>query len=150
MFGETSRWGETVKPFLWTHVSTMVAGFKGATEFDMPVPCSYDFDVAASKYLHSLRDGEIPLILLFSGTVFAKGKDGLMVTQVPWDREAVYRLPVSVWRNLMDLYFPNSGWLRLHRDTLDSLLKFKARRALVSWDNVIEALLAETREPPLQ
>jgi len=149
LFGETPRWGDTLKPFLWTHVSLVMRGFQGSTEADLPVPCSYDFDVAAAKYLHALDDGEIPTLLLFSGTVFARGKDGLFaVTQVPWEKEASYRLPVRVWRELMDLYFPNGGWLRLHRDTLDALLKFKARRALPTFDRALEALLQEAGESP--
>jgi hypothetical protein len=46
----------------------------------------------------------------------------------------------------MDLYFPNGGWLRLHRDTLDQLLKFKARNAIATWDQVIEVLLGAAGE----
>ncbi len=146
LFGTAARWGDTLKPFLWTHVSTMAPGFTGKGEVDLAVPCTYDFEVAAAKYLHSLEDGEIPLVFLFSGTVFAKGEEGLRVTQVPWDREARYRLPVATWRELMDRYYPNAGWLRLRRDTLDALLSLKARRALATFDEVIDALLAEAGE----
>src|SRR6202035_584559 len=69
LFGETPQWGDSLRPFLWTHVSTTLGRFDGATEFELPVECTYDFDVAGSKYLHGLADGEIPLVLLFSGTV---------------------------------------------------------------------------------
>ncbi len=148
LFGETPRWGDTLKPFLWTHVSTLVSGFEGTTEARLPVPCTYDFEVAASKYLHSLDGGEIPLLLLYSGTIFAEGENGLEVTPLPWDRESSYRLPVSAWRDLMNLYFPNGGWLRLQRDTLDALMHFKARRALATWDQVLATLLEERAEAP--
>ena len=47
-------------------VSLMVPSFTGSCELDLPVPCTYDFEVAASKYLHALGDGEVPLLLLFS------------------------------------------------------------------------------------
>jgi hypothetical protein len=141
LFGETPRWGDTLKPFLWTHVTAMVPGFTGQTEFELSVPCSYDFEVAAAKYLHALGDGEIPLLFLFSGTIFARDDGRLRVTQVPWDRESRWRLPVRVWRELMDGYFPNSGWLRLGRDTLDALLRYKADHALATWDDVMAALL---------
>lgn len=147
LFGETPRWGDTLKPFLWTHVSVMLPAFQGSTEVELPVSCTYDFEVAACKYLHSLDEGEIPTLLLFNGTIFAKGENGLKVTQVSWDTEAQYRLPVRVWRELMDLYYPNSGWLRLQRETLDALMRFKARRALPTWDGVLEVLLNESREP---
>jgi hypothetical protein len=147
LFGETPRWGDTLKPFLWTHASTMVPGFTGSTDVELHVPCSYDLEVAAAKYFHALGDGEIPLILLFSGTVFAKADGGaLRVTQVPWDREARFRLPVGTWRELVDRYFPNAGWLRLRRDTLDALLRMKARRVLATWDDVLAELLRAAGE----
>jgi hypothetical protein len=146
LFGETPRWGDTLKPFLWTHVSTMLAGFTDRTEVALPVPCSYDLEVAAAKYFHALEDGEIPLLFLFSGTVFAKGPAGLCVTQVPWHQDAGFRLPVRTWRDVMDRYFPNSGWLRLQRETLDGLLRFKARRALATFDEVVGVLLERAGE----
>jgi hypothetical protein len=142
MFGETPRWGDTLKPFLWTHASTMVAGFSGRTEVELPVPCTYDFEVAAAKYLHSLGDGEVPLVLLFNGTVFSSAG----VEPVPWHKENKFGMPASAWRELMDLYFPNSGWIRIRRDTLDDLERFKALRALPTWEQAIEVLLKETEE----
>jgi hypothetical protein len=146
LFGETPRWGDSLRPFLWTHVSTTISGFVGATEVDLPVEVSYDFEVASAKYLHSLGDGEVPLILLFGGTVFTKGESGFAAEPVAWDQEASFRLPVSVWRETMDIYFPNSGWLRVHRDTLDALQRFKASRAVPTWDQAIERLLKEAGE----
>jgi hypothetical protein len=147
LFGETPRWGDTLKPFLWTHVTTVVPGFTGRTTVQLPVPCTYDLDVAAAKYFHGLEEGEIPALFLFSGTVFARGPAGLRVHQVPWDKEAPYRLPVRVWREMMDAYYPSSGWLRLRRDTLDALGRVKARSALATWDDVILALLRDHEEP---
>ena len=146
LFGETPRWGDTLKPFLWTHVTAMVPGFTGHTDVELPIPCSYDFEVAAAKYLHALGGGNVPLLFLFSGTVFAHGDGGLRVTQISWDREARWGLPVRVWRELMDRYFPNAGWLRLARDTLDAFLRYKARHALATWDDVIATLLRESGE----
>jgi Family of unknown function (DUF6084) len=46
----------------------------------------------------------------------------------------------------MDLYFPNSGWLRVRRDTLDELQRFKASRALPTWDQAFEQLLKAAGE----
>jgi Family of unknown function (DUF6084) len=146
LFGVTAQWGDTVKPFLWTHADMMVAAFVGSAEIDLNVPCTYDFEVAAAKYLHSLDDGEIPLLFLFNGSVFAQAPAGLQVSQLAWHKDATYRLPVRVWRELMDLYFPNGGWLRLHCDTLDRLLKFKAGHALATWDQVMEVLLGAAGE----
>jgi len=143
LFGEQPQWGESLRPFLWTHASAMLTGFTGRTEVDLPVTCTYDFEVAAAKYLHALGDGEIPLTLLFSGTVFAR-RDGVVSVQpVPWHVEADHRLPVSVWRDVMDLYFPNSGWIRVRRDTIDALTRYKAERALPTWEDAFEMLLKE-------
>ncbi len=146
LFGETPQWSKSLRPFLWMHVATTVPGFTATTEVDVPVTCSYDFEVAAAKYLHALGDGEIPLLLLFSGTVFSRGEQGVVVEPVAWHSEATYRLPVQVWRDMMDRYFPNSGWLRLQRETIDDLQRFKARRALPTWEQAIEALLKEAGE----
>ena len=146
VFGEPSQWGDSLKPFLWTHVATTITGFDGSTEIDLPVTCTYDLEVAATKFFHSVDDGEIPLVLLFSGTTFTQGDAGLSVAPVAWHEEASFRLPVQVWREMMDLYFPNSGWLMLSRDTLDVLTRFKAARALPTWDHVVEQLLKEAGE----
>jgi hypothetical protein len=143
LFGETPRWGETLRPFLWAHTSTVVGRFEGTTEVDLPMPCTYDFDVAAAKYLHALGDGEVPLLLLFNGTVFTTGGGTLSVEPVPWHREAAFRMPAAVWRETMDRYFPNSGWIRLRRDTLDALQRFRTERALPTWEQAVDALLKE-------
>jgi Family of unknown function (DUF6084) len=148
LFGEPRRWGETLKTVLWTHASIMVPGFTGSLEIDLPVACTYDFEVTAAKYFHALDGGEIPLLLLFNGTVFTRGQTGFSVEPVPWEKEAAYRLPVRVWRELMDQYFPGGAWIRLRRESFDALHLFKARRALPTWDDAVESLLREAEGEP--
>jgi uncharacterized protein DUF6084 len=143
LFGERSRWGDTMKPLQFAHVTLMVPGFTGAVEVDLSVPLTYDFDVATTKYFHGLEDGEIPFLLLFSGTMFLQGETGFSVEQVPWDKEVTYRLPVATWREAMDAVFPDAAWIRLRRDNLDALARFKSRLALPTWDDALEALLAQ-------
>jgi hypothetical protein len=143
LFGARERWYDTLKPFLWMQTGTMVQGFTGAAEVNLALPCTYDFDVTASKYLHALRDGAVSVVLLFSGTVFTRGQRGFGVEQVPWDREARFDLPVAVWRELIDHYYPNSGWLRLDRGLLDRLAAFKAERGFTTWDETLGTLLAD-------
>ena len=138
--------GDSLRPFLWTHVATTIGTFDGATEFDLPVECTYDFDVAGAKYLHALGEGDIPLLLLFSGTVFTRGTSGFAAEPLSWSTEASYKMPVAVWRTMMDLYFPNSGWIRVGRDTLDGLQRFRAVRGLPTWDQAFEQLLKEAGE----
>ncbi|GGK75953.1 hypothetical protein Sme01_51690 [Sphaerisporangium melleum] len=145
LFGDPSRWGETLRPLVFANVSTLVPRFTGGTEIDLPVPCGYDLEVAAGKYFAALDDGEVPLLLLFSGTVFARDGEGFTVRQVPWDREARQGLPVEVWREMLDRYFPGGGWLRLGTGTLRALQRFKSERALPTWDEAMEALLKEAR-----
>jgi hypothetical protein len=141
LFGARERWVDTLRPLLWMHCNTMVPGFSSVTEVDLVLPCSYDFDVVGSRYLHALSGGTVPLSLLFSGTVFTRGSNGFGVEQVPWDCEARYQLPVSVWRQLIDSYFPNTGWIRLDRELLTSLADYRARHGLLSWDETVQALL---------
>jgi hypothetical protein len=141
LFGERERWAQTLKPFLWMQSGAMVQGFTGKTEVDLVLPCTYDFDVAASRYLHSVGEGTIPLALLFSGTVFTRGEAGFGVEQVPWDREAAYALPVTVWRQMIATYFPHTGWLRLDHDVLTALADFRSRHGLTSWEETVQVLL---------
>jgi Family of unknown function (DUF6084) len=146
LFGDPSRWAETVKPIQLATVTTMVPTFTAVTETDLQVPVTYDLEVTSARYLYGLDDGTVPLLLLFSGTVFVANGDGFSVELVPWSAEASYRMPVSIWRELADVHFPNSAWLRCSRETLDELSAFKAKRALPTWDSTLEALLAEARQ----
>lgn len=150
LFGDRPRWGDTLRPIQFANESVMVPSFTGSTEIDVPVVCSYDLDVAAGQYLHALSDDVVPMVLLFSGTVFGKGRRGFWVEQIPWSAEADCRMPVTVWRQLMDLYFPDSGWLRLRRDTVDNLLRYKARHGLATWDDAMGRLLAVDGVPAAQ
>ena len=142
LFGDTERWADTLKPMQFSTVATMVPGFSGAIEVDLPIPFTYDLEVGSARYFDSLEAGEIPLLLLFSGTVFTLTGGRMQVQQVPWSKEAAYRLPVSVWREAIDAHFPNSAWIKMSRQTLEELQRFKSARALPTWDRTLEALLA--------
>jgi hypothetical protein len=146
LFGARARWSSTLKPFLWMHATAMVRGFTGAIEVDLPLACTYDFDVAASKYLHAVRDGDIPLALLFSGTVFTRGATDFQVEQIPWNSDAEYRMPAAVWHQAMDAFFPGSAWIRVPRATLDALQRFKSDRGLPTWEEAFSVLLGDDPE----
>jgi hypothetical protein len=147
LFGSRGRWGETLRPMLWTHASVAVGPFTGDTLVELPVPCSYDFNIAVTKLFDALEQGEIPLSLLFSGTVFHEGDDGgLQVAQVPWDREAAFRLPVLVWKAMMERYYPNSAWLCLRKDVFDRLHEYKRHHGLPTWEEALESLLPGARD----
>ena len=150
IFGEPARWGQTLKSLLWTMTSVQVPGFRGQTLVDLAIPCTYDFEVVSAKYFDALQDGHVPLELLFSGTVFYVGDGGgLQAEQIGWDKEASFSLPVQVWKEVIGLYFPNSAWLRLHKDTFDRLHRYRARHALPTWEAALDTLLSacEDQEP---
>jgi hypothetical protein len=125
LFGDPSRWADTVKP----------------------MPVTYDLEVASGRYFAGLDDGTVPLLMLFSGTVFIATEQGYSVELVPWSAEASYRMPVTVWKELVDAHFPNSAWLRCSLQTLDALSVYKAKNALPTFDATLNALLAGTQSP---
>ena len=120
--------GPDARSLLWTQTRLVVPPFKGTTLVDLPVPCTYDFNVAATKYFYALEEGEVPLCLLFSGTIFYADEEGgpLQVSPISWEKETAFRLPVPVWKEMMDLYYPNSAWLCLRRDVFDQLYRYKS------------------------
>ena len=147
LFGEPDRWGQTLRNMLWTHASVVVPRFTGSIVAEIPVPCTFDFNVAATKYFHGLSSGDLPLCFQFSGNVFYQGEEGMLqVAPIPWDKDAKYRLPVKAWKNLMDTYYPNSVWLALHRDTFEKLLQFKTREGIPTWEEAIERALSALPE----
>jgi hypothetical protein len=142
LFGDPNRWGQTLRNMLWTHASVVVPRFTGSAIADIPVACTFDFNVAATKYFHGLANGDLPLCFQFSGNVFYQGEDEtLQVAPISWDKEAKYRLPVKVWKDLMDVYYPNSAWLALHRDTFEKLYQFKVREGIPTWEEAVERAL---------
>ncbi|MET0132840.1 MAG: DUF6084 family protein [Kibdelosporangium sp.] len=146
LFGATDRWDDTLKPLQLATVSLMVPSFTGGTTVDLPLPVTYDLEVATTKYFHGLQDGVIPLLLLFSGTVFTTTDGRMQVAQVPWHKEAPYPLPVKVWRETIEAHFPGSAWLKVHRDTLAALRQFKTRNALPTWESTLVALMEKARQ----
>ena len=145
LFGDPSRWADTVKPIQLATVTAMVPSFTGVTEIELPVPVTYDLEVASGRYLSGLDDGTVPLLMLFSGTIFIATEQGYSVELVPWSAEASYRMPVTVWSELVDAHFPNSAWLRCSRETLDALSVYKAKHALPTFDATLTALLADAQ-----
>jgi hypothetical protein len=142
VFGEPERWGETLRSLLWTHVNAVVPQFSGSVIIDLPIACTYDFEVVATKYFSALGDGEVPLLFLFSGTVFYENEEGnLQAGQISWTKESSYRFPITIWQEMMARYYPNSTYIRLHKDIFDRLYQYKATHGLPTWEDVIGRLL---------
>jgi hypothetical protein len=144
LYGEPERWSQTLRTLLWTHASVVVPAFQGETVVDLHVPCTFDFNVAATKYFSSLSAGEIPLCFQFSGTVFYAPSGGnLQVGPISWDQESRFKLPVGLWREMMDAYYPNTAWVCLRRDVFDRLNLYKTQHGIPTWEQVVETMLAE-------
>jgi hypothetical protein len=144
LFGVPADWGRTVRGLLWTHVDVTVPAFRGRTEVALPVECSFDFNVAATKYFAALSAGDVPLTLLFSGTLFQQDAEGrLQIARVSWEAEAACRLPVAVWRELRDRYYPGAVWMNVRREAFAKLEQYKRRHGLGTCDEALEMVLAE-------
>jgi Family of unknown function (DUF6084) len=115
---------------------------------DLPVPCSYDFNLATAKYFYGLEAGEVPLLLLFSGTVFYDNADGvLQLEQISWSKEATFRLPVHLWQEMMAHYYPDGTWLRVSREMFERIYGYKRAHGFLTWEQALESLLDQRPEP---
>jgi Family of unknown function (DUF6084) len=141
LFGDPADWGRTLRSLLWTHAVFLVPPFQHSTTVKLEVPCTYDFEVASAKYLHALREGDVPLELMFSGSVFYEDDGRLRAARVSWESEAQFHMPIQVWQDAMEAHFPGSAWVRMRRDVFDRLVDYRTRRSLPTWESVFEELL---------
>lgn len=148
LFGAPERWGATTHSFQWARVQCLVPSFTGSTAFALEVPCSYDLEVASSKYFDSVNDSEVPLSFHFNGTVLYRGDDDrLQVVLVPWSCSSRWEMPVAVWKRTIDAHYPGGGWIRLEHETLAAISREKASRGLHSFDATVRDLLDGGRTP---
>ena len=73
---------------------------------------------------------------------------GLQIEQIPWDREAKFRLPVRVWKEMIDIYYPNTAWLCLRRDIFEKLSQYKMNRGIPTWEETIESIIPDLPNGP--
>jgi hypothetical protein len=147
LFGPPERWAVTTRSLVWSKLDVLVPAFTGRTTVSVPIAVNYDLELAAAKYLHSLPDGVAPLALHFNGTIYYPGEDGgLQIVLVPWNKSIDFRMPVSVWQQTIEHYYPNTGWVALRSQTLAALQRAKVDRGLATLDACVEALLEEKRD----
>ena len=128
----------------WTQATLLVPAFRGEAVVDLPLPCGTDFDASIAKYFESLDAGEVPLTLLFSGTVFHARPDGaLSAAPLPWTSEASFALPVSVYRDAYERHHPDRVLLAIPRGVLERLRRYKTASGVATWAQAIDALLLE-------
>jgi hypothetical protein len=81
--------------------------------------------------------------MLFSGTIFYGSLESpLQVAPISWEQEARYKLPVQMWREMMDTYYPNSVWINLHRDAFERLYQYKIEHGIPTWEQALERVLS--------
>jgi hypothetical protein len=143
LFGPPERWAVTTRSLVWSQLDVVVPAFTHTTTFTVPIACHYDLELAAAKYLHSLPDDEVPLALHFNGMVYYPRDDGgLQIVLIPWATSIDFRMPVSVWRETIEHYYPGTGWVALRSHTMAALQRAKAERGLPTLDAYITELLA--------
>ncbi|HZZ40888.1 MAG TPA: DUF6084 family protein [Acidobacteriaceae bacterium] len=151
LFGERERWARTMTPLVWTSFSVNVAGFTAQTTVDLSLPCTLDFDVAATKYFYGLEAGSVDVSLVFSGTVFFTNAAGaLQIAQIPWDREARFSLPVGVWQEAIAAHYGDAAWLRLPKACMDRLYRYRVARGISGWDRLLNQLLDQAERDELR
>lgn len=151
LFGERERWARTMTPLVWTQASINVPGFAGRTTAELPLPCTLDFDVAAAKYFYGLDAGSIFCSAVFSGTVFyTNGNGALQIAQIPWDREARFRVPVEAWQEAIAAHYGETAWLRLPKAAFDRLYRFRMARGIAGWDRLLDRLMDEAERAELR
>jgi hypothetical protein len=147
LFGEPERWKDTVRPLLWTNLTAVVPAFTGSAEATLAVPCTFDLSVASASYFHVVEGGAVPILLLFSGTVFYRTAGGLLqAAPISWNTEARFTLPAGIWQECMDLHHPNTAWLPLRRDVFERLYDFKVKHGLATFDEAVERMVEQAAE----
>ena len=149
LFGAPESWGSTLRPKVWTITQTTVRAFTGTTTARLTLPCTFDLNVMAAKYFYALDGGDVPLLFLFSGSIFYEGPESrLQVAPISWNKECTYLMPVRTWRDLMEHHYPNTAWITLNRDVFERLYAFRRARGLATWDQTVEELLAHLLPTP--
>lgn len=144
LFGAPDRWAVTTRSLLWAQLDVVVPTFTGSTTVAIALPCSYDLEIAAAKYLYALPGGEAPLALHFNGMVYYPDEHGgLRMVLVPWSQSIDFRMPVSAWRETIEHYYPGTGWAALDRHTLLRLERERVARGLPTFDACVSELLGE-------
>lgn len=139
LFGPRADWARSRQSLMWTQATLVVPPFHDTVDVELPLPCGWDLTVTAIKLLDALDGGELPLTLLFSGTIFHG--QSLQVQPIPWSAEARYALPVSLWRAHVDELYPHAVFLPLRKDLVARLQQERRERHLLTIDETLEQLL---------
>ena len=65
---------------------------------------------------------------------------------IPWSNSIDFRMPVSVWRETIEHYYPSTAWVAIRSQTFEALQKQKLERGLATLDACIADLLDGARD----
>lgn len=65
----------------------------------------------------------------------------MQVSLISWEKEARFGMPVKLWREMMDSYYPNTAWLCLRRDIFERVYEYKVRHGIATWEQALENML---------
>jgi hypothetical protein len=103
LFGPPNQWHRSLRSIPWHRGSCQLEEFVGQTNAELLIPCETDPQSAVNKYFRALEEGEVSLTMLFSGAAFCAAADRpYNRVPIPWDKQATFRLPVSLWREAME------------------------------------------------
>jgi len=146
LFGPPERWASTTRSLVWHRADVIVPAFTGSTTFTIPIPCSFDLELAAAKYFYAVPGGNVPIAFNFNGTIHYRADDGrLQMSLVPWSCSAGFEFPAEVWSDVMAYHYPHAKWIAIHDDTLQALQRVKAARGAPTMDSAVAGLLEDLR-----
>jgi hypothetical protein len=149
IFGSGTVWGRAVGRLLWTHATAVVPEFEQETTFDVHAPCTIDLGLAWARYFAAIGAAEVPVLLLFSGTIFHDAGDGALRTApIPWSAEARCTVSADMWREALQEHYGCLAAIPLRKDLLDRLDRYRQRSGVSSWERAIEKLLLAGAEEP--
>jgi hypothetical protein len=145
LFGPPASWAPATSGLPWARVAATVPAFRGETRFSLEVPCTYDLEVAATKYFYAVLDGEIPLTFHFNGNVFFRAPGGgqLQMAPIAWSTSAGFRMPVTAWQAMIADHYPGGSWIRVSESTMQALHDRRAARGLATFDQCVVELLED-------
>ncbi len=77
LFGEPAAGPDAAPYALDPHLQPRPGLFRSSIDVDLPVACTFDFNVAAAKYFHALERGMCRSFFQFSGTMFYRSAEGV-------------------------------------------------------------------------
>jgi hypothetical protein len=150
VFGLPSQWTRTMTPLAWTQITVQVPAVEDRARLPLTVGCATDAELAITRYLRAVGNEPVPLLLLFSGTLFYRPKPdagSLLTARVPWSAECDGTLPAGLWHSLVQRYYGDAPWLRLSRQTYERLDAHRLRQVLPDTEAAVADLIDRSGAP---